>query len=549
MAPDFAVDCCDVRGPVPPLSHAVMGNAGTNLLRTGVRLQRTLEAICDVPLRRRVMDTLGTGIGIDNAPGIYSEDAQGRPAYDFTFFDQILDGIVTPRCIPWMGIGFMPDALSVAGPNAPESAPGLPPEAGAARRPLAEPWMRVDRFPPRDYGRWYDLVHAMVRHCVERYGAERVAEWHWEFWNEPDLRFYWLGTEEELFRTYDTAAEAVRAALPGARIGGPGTAGAAGAPLFRAFLEHCLGGRNLATGGVGVPLDFITFHVKGGATGAKGIFHDPWSAADYERRHPSLEHILRTTRQALETIASLDGTRGLPVFLTECDVDWGTATSIYRNPNMHYRNSEYFAAFQCALVCRMLDLRGEFPEHPIERTFLDTWYIPGFRLFEGQRTLISGEAVEKPILNALRLLGRLGGRRLACSGPGEGPVRVLPTVADGGALRVLAVNFREDFDCAEAQRVRIVLERVPTGPRRVEHWRIDRRHSNAYTAWLEMGRPVVSDDAQLAALQRRMGLERFEPDRTLHADGGRIVLETELPPHSVSLWALDREAETGPAQG
>ena len=48
-----------------------------------------------------------------------------------------------------------------------------------------------------------------------------------------------------------------RAAIP------PGPAAPARAAFLRDFLEHCLRGKNYATGKTGSPLDFIAFHAKG----------------------------------------------------------------------------------------------------------------------------------------------------------------------------------------------------------------------------------------------------------------------------------------------
>ncbi len=205
---------------------------------------------------------------------------------------------------------------------------------------------------------------------------------------------------------------------------------------------------------------------------------------------------------------------------------------------MHYRNSEYFAAFQCALARRMLDVRAEFPANPIQATFLDTFYFPGYRFFEGQRALITGESVDKPILNALRLLGRLGGRRLAVEEPEGAPVEVLATAGADGRIGVMAVNFGEDLAYAEAHEVEVTLAGLPAGRLRCRHWRIDRDHSNAYAAWLGLGRPPAPDDAQLAELQARQGLEPMEPERELTVGEGGVVLRTALPPQSVSLYEI-----------
>jgi len=540
---EFTVHCSESVGDLPALSQAVMGNMAYNLLRTGVGLHKTLEGLSDQPFYRRLMCPFSSGIGIDKGTGVYRQEADGTPIYDFTILDQILDPMVGESCVAVFGIGFMPEGLSKALETAEEdtTASELPPEAKvqAARARLPEPWMRIDRFPPRDYGRWFDLVRTTVRHLVDRYGEAEVCRWYFDFWNEPDLRFYWPGTHEELFRTYDFAAAAIKEVVPGAKVGGCGPASPEH-PVFKEFLEHCTAGVNHCTGERGAPLDFITFHVKGGPTGSKGIFPNPYEATDYEVRHPSLQHVVATVRWGLELIGSVVGTGGLPVLLTECDIDWGTGTSIYHNPNMHYRNSEYFPAFQCAMNRWMHDLRDEFPDNPIERTFLDTFYFPGYRIFEGQRTFITGECIDKPILNGLRLLAKLGSERLAVSEPEGSPVVVLAAAGGPDSIQVMAVNFGEEFEYAESHDVGLTLEALAPGPRRCSHYRIDRDHSNPYTVWESLGRPVVPDDEQLSLIQERMGLELMEPGSEVNVSGGSVHLDTTLPPQSVSLWVLEK---------
>lgn len=49
----------------------------------------------------------------------------------------------------------------------------------------------------------------------------------WELWNEPDSP-YWGGTVQEYCKLYDYSADAVRRALPTAKIGSPHVTGPAG---------------------------------------------------------------------------------------------------------------------------------------------------------------------------------------------------------------------------------------------------------------------------------------------------------------------------------
>lgn len=117
-------------------------------------------------------------------------------------------------------------------------------------------------YPPTSYPKWAELVYQWVAHCVERYSASEVESWYWEVWNEPNVQ-YWNGTAEEFFQLHDYAVDAVRRALPTARVGGPEVAGEPDGGYLGNFLDHVLSGRNYATGQTGTPLDFISFHAKG----------------------------------------------------------------------------------------------------------------------------------------------------------------------------------------------------------------------------------------------------------------------------------------------
>src|SRR5262249_22916300 len=115
-------------------------------------------------------------------------------------------------------------------------------------------------YPPKDYQAWENLVFHWAMHCVERYGKEEVAKWYWECWNEANIG-YWKGTREEFFKLHDVSINAVRKALPTARVGGCDMAGS-NAEFLRAFLDHCLREKT--------PLDFISFHAKGSPSFVEG---------------------------------------------------------------------------------------------------------------------------------------------------------------------------------------------------------------------------------------------------------------------------------------
>jgi xylan 1,4-beta-xylosidase len=110
--------------------------------------------------------------------GVYDEDAEGRPLYDWKILDLIFDSYLERGVRPYVQIGFMPKALSThPEPYRHEWRPGLPYER------IYTGWA----FPPKDYARWGELVYQWAKHCVERYGKEEVETWYWQTWNEANI--------------------------------------------------------------------------------------------------------------------------------------------------------------------------------------------------------------------------------------------------------------------------------------------------------------------------------------------------------------------------
>ena len=119
---------------------------------------------------------------------------------------------------------------------------------------------------------------------------------------------YWKGTPEEYNKLYDYTVDAVRRALPNAKVGGPATTGPArkaAGDYLRQFLEHCANGKNFVTGKTGTPLDFITFHAKGQPKVVDGHVQ------------MGLLNNLRDVDEGLAIVASFPKFASLPIVLSE----------------------------------------------------------------------------------------------------------------------------------------------------------------------------------------------------------------------------------------
>jgi xylan 1,4-beta-xylosidase len=432
----------------------------------------------------------------------YLEDDQGRPIYDWTIVDLVFDTILKYRCKPFVEIGFMPQDL--ADPECYDATQ----ENWTGQLYRTVGWA----CPPKDYQKWYDLVYQLVAHCLERYGRAEIRTWYWELWNEPDIS-YWRGTPEQFNTLYDYTAAALKAACPEARVGGPATTnpapGGKAAAFLDAFLDHCANGANACTGEQGTPLDFVTFHVKGGGY-----------RADPKRRKqdpPSVKQILSNTRTGYEIISKYPQFKALECILSEIDPDGWAAGGAWDNINLNFRNTEYYPSF----VAAAFDKVSKFARSQNWDLKLLSWafMFVGERCFEGTRAF-STQGIDKAILNLFRMYARMGAQQVAFEssgaknplayadliGRGEEPdVSGFAALNGGKSLELLIYNHHDDWDVRGECAIELELIHLPFDAERllVKHYRIDHSHSNAYSEWVRQGRPMYPAAGQRAAIKAR----------------------------------------------
>ncbi len=522
----------DRRGPMSQM-WAFVGYDEPNYTYTanGKELPKELADLSPVPVFVRAHNLLTTGDGKSalkwGSTNAYTEDAAGRPVYDWTIVDRILDTYVQLKMKPLVEIGFMPEALSTnPDPYRHHWRPG------PGSPPLYTGWS----YPPKDYDKWRDLITRWVEHSVQKYGRREVESWFWEVWNEPDIG-YWHGTPEEYQKLYDYAADGLKRALPTARIGGPHVTGPNGARtqgILQAFLEHCLRGTNYATGKVGSPIDYIGFHAKGAPRFVDGHVR------------MSVSNQLRAIANGFRIVSSFPELRDTPIIIGESDPEGCAACGMSTNPENAYRNGTVYSSYTAEQLARTYELADL---HKVNLRGSVTWafefedqpYFAGFRD-------LATNGIDKPVLNVFRMLGRMLGDRVAVESSGA---LSLDLVRDTGVrdrpdinalasrseltISILVWNYHDDDVPAPPAEVELLVDGVQGRSAEVTHQRVDATHGNAYEAWKRMGSPQPPTKAQRKALERASQLQALEPARRVNVEDGRVRLSFALPRQAVSL--------------
>ena len=498
----------------------------------GRKLLGELSALSPAPVYVRVHNLLTTGDGSAalkwGSTNIYTEDAAGKPIYSWAILDQIFDTFHDADIKPLVEIGFMPQALSTN------------PEPYRHNFPHGEIFTGW-AYPPKDYQKWSELVFQFVVHLRERYSEAETRTWLWEVWNEPDIG-YWKGTPEEYFKLYDFSVDAVLRAIPGARIGGPDSTGPANpkaAEFLREFLDHCAHQKNYVSGKTGSQLDFIAFHPKG--------------SPKWEDGHVrmGIARQLASIQEGFRIVESFPEWRHTPIVLGESDPEGCAACSAKDNPQNSYRNGPLYAAYTAEVLDRIYALSES--EHV---NFLGavTW---AFEFedqppFEGFRELATA-GFDKSVLNAFRMFGLLGRERIKATSSRaisteevvrdgvrrQADINVIATRTDH-EVDVLIWNYHDDDVAAPPASIDLTVEGLAASATHgvFEHSRIDSNHSNAFTAWREMGSPPAPSPIQSGQLEKEGQLQLLSSPERIPIEKGSVHLKFALQRQGLSLVRL-----------
>jgi xylan 1,4-beta-xylosidase len=414
--------------------------------------------------------------------GLYDEDASGKPIYNFSYVDQIYDGLLENKVRPFVELAFMPKKLA-SDPNA-----------------LHPFWYKQNVAPPKDWSKWDQFIEAFSRHLVQRYGEEEVANWYFEVWNEPNLDF-WSGDPKEAtyYDLYDHTARAIKRVSARFRVGGPSTAQAA---WVDRFLAHCKD-KN-------VPVDFASSHVYGNDK-AEDVFGT-------HENIPRNEMVCRAVKKVHQQIAASPYPK-MPLIWTEYNADYSNQSPV--------TDSAYMGPF-LANTIRECDGLTEMMSY---WTFSDVFEEQGVvkTPFYGGFGILAERSIPKPAFNDFALLHRLGETRLDVSSDST-----LVTRGKDGSLMIAVWNLFLPEEAGSPKTVTLRFKGLPQS-RSARITIVDKEHGSPLPAYEKLGHPASPTLSQIDALRKAAAI----PAARQHAiTNGSLTIE--LQPHALALIEVSK---------
>lgn len=438
--------------------------------------------------------------------GVYSEDKDGRPMYNFQYIDALYDALLRLKIRPFVEIGFTPSKL--------------------ASGPETIFWWKGNTTPPKDPVRWAALIRALVAHWRERYGENEIQTWYYEIWNEPDLTGFFHGTLEQYLSLYKTTAEAIKAECPSCRVGGP-----ASAMPFRyeqELVKYCAANH--------VPIDFVSSHAYGvkqgylDENGNAGTVLDPSPDAVSGRMQESRELLQHSP---------------LPKLLLHF-TEWSSAYT----PSDPIHDQYHQASF----ILDKIKRASPYVDSMSYWTFTDIFEEAGprFTPFHGGFGLINDQGIHKPSFYAYEYLARLGDEDVSDTDPqswvtksGDKQVQALfwdysPEVPPQGEND--QTYYKKGLPARDKGTVHLVLQHLPDGRYARQIYRIGYGMNDAYSDYLALGAPSQLTPAQVRFLKEKDSGAPVMEDLITVTDGS-YTADFPMRTNDVYLVVLSRVSE------
>jgi xylan 1,4-beta-xylosidase len=403
---------------------------------------------------------------LDDAMSVYVKDPWSEARrYSFFNIDSIFDFLLSIGMKPFIELGFMPSAL-----------------ASGAQTCFH---YRANVTPPADYTQWEALIYTLVQHLAGRYGLDEVRSWFFEVWNEPNLPFFWAGTQDEYFKLYEHAARAIKHVDSRLRVGGPATSINAWIPDMIAFCQRSR-----------APLDFISTH------------HYPTDDPLWRNNDLPWEEFMKIAGQyqrgvLYQMISKARSEVGsLPLYYTE----WNTSATV---PDPLH-DEPYSAAMVAKTIADASGLVDGYSFWTFSDLFEEggQWAAP----FHGGFGLQTIHGIRKPNYRLFELLHKLGDQRLKVD---VAPVSTIEALAVAGEGRLTILVYNHDVPTAALQSEEVCLRLKGVSSRKpATLTRIDAQHANSKQAWIDLGRTEYPTQDELAQIERasQPGVSPIQPE-------------------------------------
>lgn len=445
----------------------------------------------------------------DDEMMVYKENEDGTVEYNFHYVDRLFDFLKSVNLKPFVELSFMPSAL-------------------AKYKTKTLFYNKSVTSPPKSYKKWAFMINEFVRHCIDRYGLEEVRSWYFEVWNEPDIKEFWFGSEEEYYDLYEITYKVIKEIDESIRVGGPSISSMTikQTKWLERYIKYCIDNK--------CEPDFISFHtypnevfnIEDDFSHKKGLMID--ENINY------LSDIIDMVKNKL----SESNLNNVEIFLTE----WNSTISHRDLTN----DTLYKSSYIVKNILENMDKVNGFgywamSDH-IEEFIIDK------HIFHGGLGIITHNNIKKSAYYAFKMLNKLG-QVVVDKGDGYYITK------DFKGYTVYLYNYchfdkiycmSDVSNISIKERYNVFIDKIfnidlklsnfeKDGNYNVTSYSISKEHGSSFDTWINMGAPDYLDSDDIEYINNTS--VPYKRKFTTNIDKEFIIKE-ELNPHEVKVYSF-----------
>ena len=428
--------------------------------------------------------------------------------YNFTYFDRTIELLMSLKMTPFLDLSLKGDYLLLSQSKV----------IFRGERPKSQPTSQS----------FITKVSALLRHCINTFGANIVETWRVEIGAMHDEHLNFQEEPEVYAARFASVYRMIKNWLPNMMVGGPDHNIAVGEELYKRAIELLQK--------EGVMFDFFSLCA---VPHTRAFLPDGKSHMVVSPNPDYVRDCVKGVRDTLDRF----GLQHVPI--------WVTAFG----PNVHTRNHVSDSCYQATFIVKnTIDLIGLVDAIGYwQLSDIDTEYIDTPRILFGGTGILTRDGLKKPGFTALKRLSSIDTMMVEKTGNLLLTTNAINTYnivlynyahfnhvycLSGGDV-VTYDNVYSTFDNAATRDISVSLKGLCTGRYKVITTTINRESGSLFDEWLRYG---IIDELQPHDIRYLQDI--VHPNRAVHyqeCEDGSMELTMQMLPHEVKFLTLIRE--------
>ena len=458
--------------------------------------------------------------------------SDGSVYYNYNHIDRLFDVLLKHGLKPFLELGFMPKALASGNQTV--------------------FYNKTHTSPPKNMSLWADMINDFMKHIINRYGREEILTWYFEFWNEPEFKLFFNGTEEEFYQLFKTTYRVIKTIDNRLQVGGFGTMNfISGKKWLERFAKQIIND--------GIMLDFYSFHIY------QTSYKEDIEEGDLDISNPILDvEYDESINVALERIkdGNMNVSLGNSEGFTQSVDDMIAVNRSFNFSKENYYITEWNASPNCRdLVHDTCYMASYIVKSVLDNAFkvlgMGFWtatdIFEEFRLeqplFHGGFGLLTYNGIKKPSFHAYTFLSELVGdvvyqeEGILVTKKQDNYQIILYNYVHYNDLYknfdISQISMTSRYDVFKGQKSidSVIKLKDVYGEYVIETKWVNRKKGSAYDAWVEMGAP---EEISQSALEYLKSASETGYKIQQVASGKELEVNCHLEPHEIQLISIKK---------